>query len=120
MRHTVSCMEGIEAGRVEPAAPGPTDPGLEVRAQRVAAPRLARHTITLADGHRVGLAVSGKGVPLVVVHGYSAEGFLYAQTLSRLVGMGFKVVAVDTAGHGSTRGLPQNGARLSSYTELLC
>jgi pimeloyl-ACP methyl ester carboxylesterase len=73
----------------------------------------------LSDGHRVGLAVCGKGVPLVVVHGYSAEGFLYAQTLSRLVSMGFKIVAIDTAGHGGTQGLPGGGARLGAYTELL-
>ena len=29
--------------------------------------------------------LAGRGIPLVVVHGFSAEGFLYAQTLSRLV-----------------------------------
>ena len=61
-------------------------------------PRLARHRITLSDGHEVGISVSVRGVPLVVVHGFTAEGLLYAQTLSRLVSMGFKVIAVDTAG----------------------
>ena len=86
---------------------------------RVAAPRLARHTIHLPDGHPVGVTVAGKGVPLVVVHGFTAEGFLYAQTLSRLVSMGFKVVAVDTASHGGTAGLPDRGANLKSYAELL-
>src|SRR5690242_19445889 len=35
-------------------------------------PKLARHQITLADGHTVGVAVCGRGVPLVVVHGFSA------------------------------------------------
>ena len=72
-------------------------------------PRLARHTFTLSDGHRIGLAVSGRGVPLVVVHGFTAEGFLYAQTLHRLVRKGFKVIAIDMAGHGSTQGLPGDG-----------
>ncbi len=85
----------------------------------VAAPRLARHTFTLSDGHRIGLAVSGRGVPLVVVHGFSAEGFLYAQTLHRLVGKGFKVVAIDMAGHGGTQGLPTSGGRLGDYAELM-
>lgn len=85
----------------------------------VAAPRLARHSITLSDGHRIGLAVSGRGVPLVVVHGFSAEGFLYAQTLSRLVARGFKVVAIDMAFHGGTQGLPQFGADLGAYSELM-
>ncbi len=85
----------------------------------VRAPRLARHTITLDDGHTVGLAVSGRGVPIVVIHGYTAEGFLYAQTLNRLVKTGFKVVAIDMAGHGSTEGLPQGGGELGDYAELL-
>jgi pimeloyl-ACP methyl ester carboxylesterase len=80
---------------------------------------LARHTITLPDGHRVAVAVCGRGVPLVVVHGFTAEGILYAQTLSRLVSMGFKVVAIDVAGHGGTQGLPTGGANLRSYSGML-
>jgi pimeloyl-ACP methyl ester carboxylesterase len=82
-------------------------------------PRLARHQITLADGHRVGIAVCGRGVPLVMVHGFTAEGLLYAQTLSRLVSAGYKVVAIDTAGHGSTQGFPPGGAEISEYSRLL-
>jgi pimeloyl-ACP methyl ester carboxylesterase len=85
----------------------------------VEAPRLARHQIVLGDGHLVGVTVAGRGVPLVVVHGFSAEGFLYAQSLSRLVKMGFRVVAIDTAGHGATQGLPLGGASLNAYAELL-
>ena len=75
----------------------------------MAVPRLARHEIVLDDGHRVGVAVCGRGLPLVLVHGFTAEGILYAQTLSRLVRMGFKVVAIDVAGHGATQGLPTGG-----------
>jgi pimeloyl-ACP methyl ester carboxylesterase len=86
---------------------------------RVAAPRLARHTITLDDGFRVQLAVAGRGVPFVVVHGFSAEGLLYAQTLSRLVSSGFKVIAIDTAGHGGTSGFASGGADLAHYGALL-
>lgn len=82
-------------------------------------PRLARHEITLPDGHQVGVAVCGRGVPLVVVHGFSAEGILYAQTLSRLVDLGFKVIAVDTAGHGGTLGLPTGAQSMASYAALL-
>lgn len=82
-------------------------------------PRLARHEITLADGHQVGVAICGHGVPLVVVHGFSAEGILYAQTLSRLVDLGFKVIAVDTAGHGGTLGLPTGAQSMASYAALL-
>lgn len=93
----------------------PSSSGREV----VAAPRLARHVVTLADGHRVGVAVSGVGVPLVLIHGFTAEGFLYAQTLSRLVSMGFKVIAIDTADHGSTQGLPSGGGDFEEYANLL-
>ena len=97
---------------------GPESDG-EVARGEIAAPRLARHIITLQDGHRVGVAVSGVGVPLVLVHGFTAEGFLYAQTLSRLVSMGFKVIAIDTANHGSTQGLPSGGANFKEYSALL-
>lgn len=82
-------------------------------------PRLARHQISLADGHRVGVSVCGRGIPIVLVHGFTAEGMLYAQTLSRIVTAGFKVVAIDTANHGSTQGLPSGGASFESYTHLL-
>ena len=85
----------------------------------VAVPRLARHTLELEDGHHVRVAIAGRGVPLVVVHGFTAEGFLYAQTLSRLVSSGFKVIAIDTAGHGGTEGLRVGGGDLSGYAELL-
>jgi pimeloyl-ACP methyl ester carboxylesterase len=83
------------------------------------APRLARHRISLADGHEVGVSVCGRGVPIVLVHGFTAEGMLYAQTLNRIVAAGFKVVAIDTAGHGSTQGLPTGGANFEAYTRLL-
>src|SRR5919108_2537474 len=85
----------------------------------VVVPRLARHEIVLDDAHRVGVAVCGRGMPVVLVHGFTAEGILYAQTLSRLVRMGFKVIAIDVAGHGGTQGLPTGGEKLESYTRLL-
>ena len=96
------------------AADGPEGEGAETHGH-VAAPRLARHTITLGDGHRVQIAVAGRGVPFVVVHGFSAEGLLYAQTLSRLVSSGFKVIAIDTAGHGGTAGFASNSGRHSPF-----
>jgi len=96
---------------------GPTaEPGT---ADVLRLPRLARHSIELPDGHHVGVAVCGQGVPFVLVHGFSAEGMLYAQALWRLVDLGFKVVAIDTAGHGATQGLPTGGRDFSAYTDLL-
>ncbi len=85
----------------------------------VEVPNLARHEFTLSDGHTVGVTIAGEGLPLVVVHGFSAEGFLYAQSLSRLVRMGFRVIAIDTAGHGATQGLPLSGHNINDYADLL-
>ena len=91
------------------APPAPTTPAV----------RLARSIIFLDDGHPVGLTVAGRGVPLVVANGFSAQGAMYAQTLSRLVGMGFKVIAIDTPGHGDT-GLPATDpGELRSHVELM-
>ncbi len=99
---------------------GPEGPGpLTAVEGRRPNPRLAQSTVTLPDGHEVGVSVTGQGIPLVVVHGFSAEGILYAQTLSRLVGMGYRVIAVDSAGHGGTFGLPAGGGDLSEYAALL-
>jgi pimeloyl-ACP methyl ester carboxylesterase len=67
--------------------------------------RLSRHVVDLDDGHRVGVAVAGRGVPFVVVHGFGVESLLYAQPLARLAALGFRVVALDIAGHGRTDGL---------------
>ncbi|HEY2813078.1 MAG TPA: alpha/beta hydrolase [Acidimicrobiales bacterium] len=107
------------SGEVTAPIVGPTTTPVAPEHGRVVTPRLARHHITLDDGHEVGVAVSGRGVPLVVVHGFSAEGILYAQTLSRLVGLGFKVIAIDVAGHGGTLGLPTGAGTFSNYTDLL-
>jgi pimeloyl-ACP methyl ester carboxylesterase len=111
-------LRGGEPSGIQEPIVGPTRAAPET-GQLVAVPRLARHEIVLDDDHRVGVAVSGQGLPVVLVHGFTAEGILYAQTLSRLVRMGFKVIAIDVAGHGGTQGLPTGGEKLESYTELL-
>lgn len=112
-RTLLTLLPEAETPIVGPEADGAPERGV------VAAPRLSRHVFTLTDGHEVGVAVSGVGIPLVMVHGFTAEGFLYAQTLSRLVSMGFKVIAIDTANHGSTQGLPSGGANFADYADLL-
>jgi pimeloyl-ACP methyl ester carboxylesterase len=81
--------------------------------------RLSQHVVSLSDGHKVSLAIAGRGVPLVVVHGFTANGMLYAPTLSRLVSMGFKVVAIDIAGHGGTSVLPVHSGDVDAYAALL-
>lgn len=81
-------------------------------------PRLRRRTVTLEDGHRVGVAVCGEGVPLLFVHGLMAEGMLYARALRRIAGLGFRVVAIDSAGHGATQGLGARGWKWDAYVDL--
>ena len=61
---------------------------------------LTRRTIALPGGPRVGVALGGPpaGVPLVLAHGYLADGLLYAPALVGLIRQGFRVIAIDTAG----------------------
>lgn len=113
------CQTFSVGGEVTTPIIGPTTQPVAPEHGRVMLPQLARHLVTLDNGHEVGVAICGRGVPLVVVHGFSAEGILYAQTLSRIVDLGFKVVAIDVAGHGATLGLPTGAGTFSRYTELV-
>jgi pimeloyl-ACP methyl ester carboxylesterase len=81
--------------------------------------RLRSHSLRLSDGHRIGVTAGGRGIPLVVAHGFSFAGGLYVQSLSRLASMGFRVLAVDLAGHGGTDGLGAQGWGLEGYRRLL-
>src|ERR671939_47312 len=78
--------------------------------------RLRSHELRLSDGHRIGVTAGGRGIPLVVAHGFSFAGGLYVQSLSRLASMGFRVLAVDLAGHGHTAGLGVEGAVLCGHS----
>jgi pimeloyl-ACP methyl ester carboxylesterase len=81
--------------------------------------RLRSHSLRLSDGHRIGITAGGRGIPLVVAHGFSFAGGLYVQSLARLASMGFRVLAVDLAGHGATDGLGARGWGLSAYRRFL-
>ncbi len=81
--------------------------------------RLRSHSLRLSDGHRVGVTAGGRGIPLVVAHGFSFAGGLYVQSLSRLASMGFRVLAVDLAGHGASDGLGLGGWGLDAYRRFL-
>jgi pimeloyl-ACP methyl ester carboxylesterase len=73
----------------------------------------------MSDGHRIGVTVGGRGIPLVVAHGFSFAGGLYVQSLSRLASMGFRVLAVDLAGHGASAGLGVRGWDLEGYRRFM-
>lgn len=64
--------------------------------------RLVRHIVTLPDGHRIGVSIAGHGIPLVLLHGFGANGSLYHRSLGHLAHLGFRVIAIDTPGHGDT------------------
>lgn len=81
--------------------------------------RMRSHSLRLSDGHRIGVTVGGRGIPLVVAHGYSFAGGLYVQSLSRLASMGFRVMAIDLAGHGTTAGLGVQGWGVTAYRRFL-
>lgn len=81
--------------------------------------RLSHHVIRLDDGHQVGVSVGGRGVPLVFLHGLGLSRRAYLRMLSRVAGLGFLVVAVDTAGHGDTHDLPCDAGELSDRTALV-
>ncbi len=69
-------------------------------------PRVLLETRTIdVDGFEVGVAMAGRGAPLVLLHGFGVESMLYAQALSRLTHLGFRVVAIDVPGHGRSDGV---------------
>lgn len=69
--------------------------------------KFAHHTIALDDGHRIGVSVGGRGVPLVFFHGIGMNRRAYLRLLNRLPQMGFLVVAIDAPGHGDSLAPPR-------------
>jgi len=102
------------APRLWPGAAADADPPLSVPVTR-----LTPHSLSLSGGQRIGVLVGGRGIPLVVAHGFSFAGAVYVQSLSRLATMGFKVIAVDLAGHGGSAALEQRGWELDEYRRFL-
>lgn len=79
-----------EAGGASFVAP----PGVRVQ--------FAHHRIRLPGGHRVGVSVGGRGVPLVFFHGIGLNRHVYLRLVNRLPQLGFLVAAIDAPGHGDT------------------
>ena len=79
--------------------------------------QLVRRVLDI-DGKAVGVSAAGRGVPLVMVHGFGVESLLYAQTLGRLVALGFKVFAIDIPGHGESDGLHLSAA-LDEFVQVI-
>lgn len=81
--------------------------------------RLTHHVVELADGHKVGVSVGGCGIPMVFLHGLGLSRKAYLRLLSRVAGLGFRVVAIDVAGHGDTEDLPCAADQFTERTELV-
>jgi pimeloyl-ACP methyl ester carboxylesterase len=80
--------------------------------------RLSHHVFELDDGHRIGLTVGGRGVPLVFMHGLALNQRTYHDVLRRLAGLGFLVVAMDAPGHGDTDDLGPGRWHIGDFAEL--
>lgn len=78
---------------------------------------VVHHTLTLDDGHVVGVSVSGCGIPLAIQHGVAMDRRTYLDVMSRLAASGFLVIALDAPGHGDTVRLP-NPRTFSGLTTL--
>jgi pimeloyl-ACP methyl ester carboxylesterase len=79
---------------------------------------LSQHVLELDDGHQVGVAVGGRGVPLVFLHGLGQNHRAYRNLLRRVAGLGFLVVAIDAAGHGDTQDFGFGQARFADFAAL--
>ncbi len=109
----------VRKARIEVPQPAPDPPAQpELAGPEIAPPRLARYELVLPSGATVGVAVCGAGVPLVVIHGFGGEGILYAQTLSRLVRLGYLVLTIDAPGHGRSQTIPL-WSDFERYTSLV-
>ncbi len=66
--------------------------------------RLTRGVLELEAGHRIGVSWAGRGIPVVLLHGFGAEARVYAQSASRLTRLGLRVIGIDAPGHGESSG----------------
>ncbi|OBA78862.1 hypothetical protein A9W99_22440 [Mycobacterium sp. 1164966.3] len=80
--------------------------------------RLSHHVFELDDGHKVGLTVGGRGVPLVFLHGLALNHRAYLDMLRHIADLGFLVVAIDAAGHGDTDPVRTRKGRVADFAEL--
>lgn len=117
MRERGEIAFGARRGCLDEGVNAPHRARLEVVPEPRPPVRLVKRVVEV-DGHRIGVATAGRGVPLVMVHGFGVESLLYAQPLARLVGLGFHVIALDVPGHGDTAGLGPF-ASLAEYCDVL-
>jgi pimeloyl-ACP methyl ester carboxylesterase len=75
------------------------DPG----AADILAPiRLPTRTVTSFDGARISVVEVGEGTPLVLVHGVTLSVRTWVLQYAALPALGYRVIAIDQRGHGSS------------------
>jgi len=76
----------------------------------------ARFEVCAARGHLPGWRETGRGRPLLLLHGWSVPSTVFAGQAA-LARLGWRVIAPDHAGHGLSRGLP--GAAQAGIARLV-
>lgn len=101
--------------------------GLAIAACRAAAiPEHARYpagtafraTTRVVDGTRLAVIDTGRGAPVVFLHGFGASVYSWRHTLPPVVAAGHRVVAVDLRGFGSAE-KPGSGYSNAAYVRLV-
>ncbi len=78
--------------------------------------RLTHGVLELEGGHRMGVSWAGRGIPIVLLHGFGAEARVYAQSASRLTRLGLRVIGIDAPGHGESS-RPAEGSELADWAD---
>jgi pimeloyl-[acyl-carrier protein] methyl ester esterase len=79
--------------------------------------------VSLKDGARLRVRMSGAGTPILFVHGWAMNGALFADT-AHLLGDGLTTICVDLRGHGESSrsgdaSIEQLGADIAELVECL-
>lgn len=65
-------------------------------------PGTRRHYLRASDGARLHVVERGEGRPLMLLHGITLSADVWAEQIRELPGQGWRVVAMDLRGHGSS------------------
>jgi pimeloyl-ACP methyl ester carboxylesterase len=80
--------------------------------------QVTQHVLQLDDGQQVGVAVTGAGVPFVLLHGIALHNRTYERCLSYLPEFGFLAVAIEAPGHGDSSPVAR-GADFTTRVDLI-
>lgn len=99
--------------RAEPESVEDASTGVEAATERV---------LVMSDGARLRVLEAGRGRPIVLLHGVTLSAPVWAHQLTELSEDGFRVVALDQRGHGSSEagsGTPRLARLAADLGEIL-